>query len=159
MQKRMSVAGRSHHSGRRLFLTQARDAFAFLLVAFCIWAAVAQVTRRTFAPPSNAKTISEFAKTKEALVHLARVTVGSNEYYVWLGRTVWLAAPSGPACYVFDAHGNLMAYTATTGDGELGAYCDVASRTSSIELSEALNAVAGNRSRYKSRGPERETSQ
>lgn len=117
-----------------------------MLLAFCVWVIVVQVTRRTFAPPNNAKTIAEFAKTKEALVHLARVTVGSDEYYVWLGRTVWLAAPSGPACYVFDANGKLIAYTPTTGDGELQIYCDVASRESAIELAAVLSAVAPNRS-------------
>jgi len=111
---------------------------AFLLVAFCIWMLVVQVTRRSFSPPDNAKTIAQLSRTGEPIEHLSAVAVGSDSFYVWLGRTVWLAAPSGPACYVFDSAGKMVAFTPTTGDGELGVYCDGWWKRSTLTLSQVL---------------------
>jgi hypothetical protein len=113
-----------------------------LLLAYLGWVTVVQLSRRTFSPPDDARTLGELSRAGEPIVRLARVTVGGQSFYVWLGRTLWQAAPSGPACYVFDSRGSLVAFSPTTGDGELFQYCDAAWRAPEVSVEKALADAA-----------------
>jgi hypothetical protein len=99
---------------------------------------VVEIARRTFRPPEGAGSLEELARTNEPKKRLARVVVRGNVYYVWLGRFVRLAAPSGPACYVFDSEGKLVNFTPTTGDLELHEYCDAAWKSPDLKAEEVL---------------------
>jgi hypothetical protein len=49
--------------------------------------------------------------------------------------------PFGPSRYVLEQPGVLTAYSLTTGDGELGEYCDAAWSAPTISLADALEAT------------------
>lgn len=83
------------------------------------------------------------SQTDEPVTHLAKVVLDGHIHYVWLGRTVWFAAPSGPACYVFNAQGVMVASTPTTGDLELHRYCDAAWQEPAMPLPRVLAEISG----------------
>jgi hypothetical protein len=120
---------------------QARDAALLFVAAMVVWQLVARVVRRSFTPPGNAGSLMQMSKTDEPITHLSAVVIDGRVHYVWLGRTVWLAAPSGPACYVFDSRGALIASTPTTGDLELHQYCDAAWTQPSLALPGVLEEI------------------
>ena len=121
----------------------------YVLAAVCAFVAgstlIVQLRRQTFRPPDDVATLPALARAGEPRKRLARVELLGKVFYVWLGRTVWLAAPSGPSCYVFDARGELVAFTATTGDLELSEYCDAAWQRPEITLDDALKEIAAGR--------------
>jgi hypothetical protein len=123
------------------FWRQARDVAILFVAALVTWQVVARVVRRTFTPPGNAKSIAAMSQTGEPVTHLAKLLIDGHVHYVWLGRTVWLAAPSGPACYVFNAQGALIASTPTTGDRELHQYCDAAWKQPLVALPRVLAEI------------------
>lgn len=117
--------------------------FALVLVGgFVAWTGIIWITRWTFRAPDDARTILAMSKTDEPVAHLAKVVLDEKAHYVWLGRTVWLAAPSGPACYVFDARGALIASTPTTGDLELHQFCDAAWKRPALPLRTVLKEIS-----------------
>ena len=120
---------------------QVRHAVIFFVAALVVWQLVARVVRRSFTPPDNAGSIMQMSKTDEPITHLSKVVIDGRVHYVWLGRTVWLAAPSGPACYVFDSRGSLIASTPTTGDLELHQYCDAAWAQPSLGFPGVLEEI------------------
>ena len=100
--------------------------------------------RNSFKPPEGVTTLADFAKAESPPRRLAAVKVNDDDYYVWLGQYVVLAAPSGPSCFVFNSKGRLVAYTATTGDGELAQYCDAAWGAPTVPIDLALRRTASN---------------
>lgn len=110
-------------------------------VLFVVAGVVVQLQRRTFRPPGGAKTIAELHRAGEPVRRLARTKVDGRNRYVWIGGNRWLAAPSGPACFVFNERGQLEQFTPTTGDGELGGICDAGWTEPQISVDEAINAT------------------
>jgi hypothetical protein len=122
--------------GRRLIWV-----LAALGGVFAVARLVVEVTRRTFRPPQSATSLVELSQTGERKKRLARVVVRQETFYVWLGRFVWLAGPSGPACYVFNSEGKLVTFTPTTGDLELHEYCDAAWKSPDLKVEDVLTEL------------------
>lgn len=102
---------------------------------------VPHCVRKTFKPPGNARTFAAFVREQPEKRHLARIERDGNHFYVWHGEVIPLALPSGPSCFVFDARGHLVAYTATTGDLELAEFCDVAWQESDLGVDSVARAI------------------
>lgn len=75
---------------------------------------------------------------------LRRVRLSGLDYYVWLDRTssdsAMVRMASGPPIYVFDSRGTLIAWSATTGDGEYSVFLGQEWRTGESLTVDQLRA-------------------
>jgi hypothetical protein len=78
--------------------------------------------RASFTPPGNARTLRALVAAGEKLDYVRRIQRDGATYYVVGGEYVSWTLASGPRCYVFDRAGALVAFSPTTGDGELREY-------------------------------------
>ena len=70
------------------------------------------------APPAGVTTVSEFAKLMPPPKRLAIVEDHGQPTVVWIGEHAsFPALPSGPPCYQFDQHGNLIDWCSDSGEG------------------------------------------
>lgn len=70
------------------------------------------------APPSDGKTLGEFAAKMPPPQHLAIVDDQDQKAIIWIGELArFPALPSGRSCYQFDLSGALVDWCTDTGEG------------------------------------------
>jgi len=86
------------------------------VIALVRWSA--ECNRLT--PPPSVTTLAAFADCMPAPQHLAVINDTGAAKVIWVGDVAksMFIPTSGPACYVFDAKGNLIQWELETGHGE-----------------------------------------
>jgi len=98
---------------------------------------------KRLAPPEGVTTFAEFAKSMPPPRHLAVVEENGQPTIIWIGeRAAFPAVPSGPACYRFDGQGQLLDWSAQTGEGgQLDQVAAKAQRSPSLPLEEVAGRL------------------
>lgn len=112
---------------------------ALVLVLVALAFTIPQFARRTFKPPGGATSLLELLAQpgfQDGPIFSGRHL--DDDYLVVFGDVVWLAAPSGPSCFIFAMNGQLLEYSASSGDGELDGRCDHDAPLKQINREEAL---------------------
>ena len=96
--------------------------------------------RNRLAPPRGVTQLSDFAKLAPPPRRLELLQHDGDEYVVWFGELSGpIDLPSGPSCYLFDRHGELVKWQPETGDGgPVEEILRSSSRAGEISLEDAV---------------------
>ncbi len=88
-----------------------------LALAAIVWFSLAAVEARRLRPPTSARTLPSFLSVMPRPERFEIRDVGDRQYLLVVGRLpATVTLPSGPPEYVFDSSGNLLDWTADSGD-------------------------------------------
>jgi hypothetical protein len=131
-----------HISERRVRALPWRWFAVGLLALIVVFLSHEYVVHRTIKPPRANCTILELAEKVPDPVRLSVVSQDGLQRLVWIGPIPPLTIRSGPPCYVFDEHGQLVDWCSETGEGWSLDYMTTASyERQSMSLDDALNWI------------------
>jgi hypothetical protein len=100
-------------------LGKATKTLLTVTAALAVYLLVCFFDRSTTKPGAKGQTFNDFIQSKRAPRKMELLETGNQQYVFIIGRMtpLWLITiSSGPPCYVFDARGGLIDWTADMGD-------------------------------------------